>query len=160
MNKIILDACCSSKMCWFDKKNPNVLFADIRKESRILSDGSYFEVNPDIQMDFKNMPFPDNNFKMVLFDPPHIDDLPENSIMAIKYGRLFSNWENEIAEGFRECMRVLEPNGVLIFKWNEKRVKLGQLLSVINCQPLFGHTSGKHGRTIWLAFMKIPERLL
>lgn len=28
--KIILDACCGSRMFWFDKKNPYVLFQDIR----------------------------------------------------------------------------------------------------------------------------------
>lgn len=153
-SKPILDACCGSKMFWFDKNNPAVLYADIRKESKILVDGSHFEVNPDIQMDFKNMPFNDNTFKMVVFDPPQIDDLPDSSILAIKYGKLFSDWHIEISEGFKECMRVLEPYGILIFKWNEKRIKLSQLLQVIKIQPLFGHTSGKHGRTIWLAFMK------
>ena len=28
--KIILDACCGSRMFWFDKENPLTLFADIR----------------------------------------------------------------------------------------------------------------------------------
>lgn len=31
--KIILDACCGSRMFWFDKKNPNVLFIDNRSET-------------------------------------------------------------------------------------------------------------------------------
>lgn len=31
-DKIILDACCGSRMFWFDKENPRVLFADIRTE--------------------------------------------------------------------------------------------------------------------------------
>ena len=30
--KIILDACCGSRMFWFDKENPLVLFTDIRDE--------------------------------------------------------------------------------------------------------------------------------
>lgn len=29
-NKKILDACCGSKMFWFDKNNPNVEFCDTR----------------------------------------------------------------------------------------------------------------------------------
>lgn len=34
--KIILDACCGSRMCWFDKENPLTLFADIRDEEHIF----------------------------------------------------------------------------------------------------------------------------
>ena len=28
--KIILDACCGSRMFWFDKENPLILFADMK----------------------------------------------------------------------------------------------------------------------------------
>jgi hypothetical protein len=31
VSKPILDACCGSKMFWFDKQNPNVEFCDIRE---------------------------------------------------------------------------------------------------------------------------------
>jgi ubiquinone/menaquinone biosynthesis C-methylase UbiE len=154
IGKSILDACCGSKMFWFDKSNPAVLFADIRNESHILCDGQELNIKPDLQMDFRNMPFDDNTFKMVVFDPPHVDNLGDSSCLAKKYGRLFPSWETDIKQGFDECMRVLEPSGVLIFKWNEIRIKLNQLLKVIKVKPLFGHTSGKHGRTIWLSFMK------
>lgn len=156
-NKIILDACCGSRMFWFDRNNPAVIFADIRKESDVLCDGRTLEVNPDVQMDFRNMPFEDNSFKMVVFDPPHLKQLGGNTWMAKKYGVLFSTWENDIKQGFDECMRVLEPYGVLIFKWNEIQIKLSQVLSVIKSEPLFGHVTGKHGRTIWMAFMKLPN---
>lgn len=39
MDKIILDACCGSRMFWFDKKNPLTLFVDIRDEEHVLCDG-------------------------------------------------------------------------------------------------------------------------
>ena len=153
--KIILDACCGSRMFWFDKKNPNVLFADIRQEEIKMCDKSVLSVNPDIVMDFRNMPFPDNSFKMVVFDPPHLHKLAKDTWMAQKYGVLLPTWETDIKAGFDECMRVLEPNGVLIFKWNEAQITTSKILKVIGVQPLFGHPTGKHGRTIWLAFMKI-----
>ena len=152
--KKILDACCGSKMFWFDKKNPNVLFADIRSETIKLCDGRMIEIAPDMEMDFRTMPFEDNTFKMVVFDPPHLKDLGKNTWMAHKYGVLLPTWETDIKAGFDECMRVLKPDGVLIFKWNEAQVKLTSILRIIEYKPLFGHTSGKHGRTIWLAFMK------
>lgn len=38
--KRILDACCGSKMFWFDKNNPDVEFCDIRSwnEQNIIRD--------------------------------------------------------------------------------------------------------------------------
>ncbi len=155
--KIILDACCGSRMFWFDKQNPNVVFADIRKENHILCDGRTLEIKPDVQMDFRKMPFDDNTFKLVVFDPPHMKKLGKDTWMAQKYGVLFSTWETDIKQGFDECMRVLEPYGVLIFKWNEAQITLNKVLSVIGKHPLFGHVTGKHGRTIWMSFMKLPS---
>lgn len=55
--KIILDACCGSRMFWFDKENPLALFADIRDEEYILCDGRNLKVHPDIVSDFTDMPF-------------------------------------------------------------------------------------------------------
>lgn len=153
MVKKILDATCGSKMMWFDKNHPSVVFTDKRK-GVFTAYGKKTIIDPDIQADFKNLPFTDKSFYLVVFDPPHSKWLGGDTILGQKYGQLFSDWESEIKEGFIECMRVLKPNGTLIFKWNDKDIKLSQLLSILPVQPLFGHTSGKHGKTIWLAFMK------
>lgn len=155
--KYILDACCGSRMFWFDKTNPAVLFADIREESHILCDGRELHVKPDTLHDFRSMPYPDNSFRMVVFDPPHLDNAGSTSFMALKYGRLLPTWEDDIRQGLDECMRVVMPYGVVVFKWNEARVKLTQVLKAIGREPLFGHVTGKHGRTIWMAFMKMPN---
>lgn len=155
MSKKILDACCGSRMFWFDKNNPDVLYQDIRSESHVLCDGRPLIVKPDVQADFRDMPYQDGSFKLVVFDPPHLKKLGHDSWMAKKYGVLLPTWELDIKAGFDECMRVLEPNGVLIFKWNEIQIKLNDVLNLIPYKPLFGHTTGKHGRTIWLTFMKI-----
>jgi len=154
MDKKILDATCGSKMMWFDKQNPNVLFADQRTESHILCDGRALEIRPDIEIDFTNMPFDDNSFKLVVFDPPHLHKLGKNSWMAKKYGVLLPTWETDIKGGFDECMRVLESGGVLIFKWNENQIKINTIIEIIGQKPLFGHPSGKANQTIWMTFMK------
>ena len=156
--KIILDACCGSRMMWFDKNNPLALFADLRNESHVLCDGRDLHVRPDIVADFRNMPFADESFRLVVFDPPHIDNLGTGSFMAKKYGQLLPTWDTDINAGINECMRVLKPYGILIFKWNEHRVKLTDVLATLDHQPLFGHTSGKHGRTIWMTFIKTPHQ--
>lgn len=154
-DKYILDACCGSRMFWFNKKHPNVLFADIREYESILCDGHKLEVKPDVIIDFRQMPFKDNTFKMVVFDPPHLHKLGNDTWMAQKYGVLLPTWETDIKAGFDECMRVLKPYGTLIFKWNEAQITTSKILKIINQNPLFGHPSGKHGKTKWMAFMKI-----
>lgn len=153
-DKLILDACCGSRMFWFNKNNPDVLFADIRNEDHVLCDGRDLRIHPDLIMDFTNMPFNDNTFQMVVMDPPHMKSLGKTSWMAKKYGVLNQCWETDLKKGVDESFRVLKPLGTLIFKWNEDQIKISKLLSVLNHNPLFGHTTGRHGKTIWLAFMK------
>lgn len=155
--KRVLDACCGSKMFWFDKNNPDCLFMDKRRETLTAKDKDkirVIEINPDLVAGFTNMPFDNNSFYMVVFDPPHMKTLGENSWMAKKYGKLPNDWKEVISKGFDECMRVLKPNGTLVFKWNESEVKVSEILSIIPYKPLFGHTSGKQSKTIWMCFMK------
>ena len=147
----ILDACCGSRMFWFDKHHPDVLYMDNRQVSDILCDGRKLEVSPDLVADFRNMPFDDNTFYLVVFDPPHLLKVGAKSWLAKKYGTLGEDWQNDIAQGFSECMRVLKPNGTLIFKWNEDQVKLSEVIKVIGQEPLFGN---KRNKTHWLVFMK------
>lgn len=157
MGKKILDACCGSRMFWFDKNNPDVLFIDKRSETVTAKDGAklrIIEVRPDVVADFTELPFPDESYYMVVFDPPHLKTLGATSWMAKKYGRLTGDWKDMIAKGFDECMRVLKPNGTLIFKWNESEVKSSEILEIIPYKPLFGHTTGRQSKTIWMAFMK------
>ena len=150
--KRILDACCGSKMFWFNKENDDVVFMDKRQLEDTLCDGRKLEVNPDIVADFRDMPFPDESFYLVIFDPPHLIKAGENSWLAKKYGKLDEKkWREDIKKGFEECMRVLKPNGTLIFKWNEEQIKLSEIRKVIDYEPLLGN---KRSKTHWLVFMK------
>lgn len=147
----ILDACCGSKMFWFDKENKDVLYMDNRQFNEVLCDGRTLNINPDVIADFRNMPFDDNSFYLVVFDPPHLLKAGENSWLAKKYGLLDELWQFDIKQGFEECMRVLKPNGTLIFKWNEDQVPLKEVLQAIDHKPLFGN---RRSKTHWLVFMK------
>jgi ubiquinone/menaquinone biosynthesis C-methylase UbiE len=105
--------------------------------------------------DFRNMPFEDGTFSMVVFDPPHFMGLGEKSWLRKKYGTLDKEtWQEDIAAGFSECFRVLKNEGVLIFKWNEFQIPLRTVLALTDQQPVFGHPSGKQMKTHWVAFMK------
>lgn len=147
----ILDACCGSRMFWFDKENPDVTFMDCRQYFEKLPTGHVINVNPDIVADFRDMPFEDDEFDMVVFDPPHLIHAGESSWLAKKYGRLDELWPEDIRQGFAECMRVLRPAGTLIFKWNEEQIPLSEVLEAIGEKPLFGN---KRSKTHWLVFMK------
>ena len=153
-NKRVLDPCCGSRMFWFDKNNPDVEFCDIREFEDTLCDGRHLSVAPDTIADFTDLPFEDNTFWHIVFDPPHMTSLGENSWMAKKYGVLKGNWKKMIHDGFSECMRVLKPNGTLIFKWNEQDIPVSEILKVIDYKPMYGHKSGKLQKTHWMAFMK------
>ena len=151
----ILDVCCGSRMFWFDKNNKNTVYMDNREFEEILCDGRKLKVNPDVIGDFRKIPYPDNKFNLVVFDPPHLIRAGENSWIAKKYGKLNpETWESDLKKGFSECMRVLKPNGVLIFKWNEEQIKLKSILDVIDYEPLFGN---RRSKTHWLVFMKLEE---
>ena len=159
-NKTILDACCGSKMFWFDKKNPNVEFCDNRIVPRHeYYPHRYIEIKPDTICNFTALPFHDKAFKLVVFDPPHLTRARagETSYMRLKYGCLEDNWPQVLHDGFNECMRVLDDYGTLIFKWSEVQIPLKEVLKAIKYKPLFGHRSGKNNNTHWMAFMKFPK---
>lgn len=147
----ILDACCGSRMFWHDKENKDVIFADCRELETALCDGRELIIKPDVIMDFRNMPFEDNTFSLVVFDPPHLVRAGENSWLAKKYGRLPKDWKPYLKSGFDECMRVLKKDGVLVFKWNEEQIKTIDVLKVFEKYPLFGD---KRSKTRWMVFMK------
>ena len=157
MNKPILDPCCGGRMFYFNKINPAVLFCDNRSFSGKMSDGRNFEVNPDIICDVTKLPFPDEYFYHVIFDPPQLTSCTDKSDMAIHYTRLTKPWEPFIHDGFWECWRVLKQYGTLIFKWNEHDIKVKRIIECIGIEPIYGQKNRRNSKTHWMCFMKIPE---
>lgn len=160
--KPILDACCGGRMFYFDKNDPRVLFMDCRRiEAQLKDRGKLrkFEVNPDVVGDFTQMEFDDGQFRLVVFAPPHLkytgSKKEAQNWQMVKYGWLPAHgWQEILRKGFSECFRVLEPGGVLIFKWNETDIKVSEILKLTPQKPVFGHISGKRANTHWICFMK------
>lgn len=151
----VLDPASGSRMFYFDRDDNRVLFGDIRSEQHVLSDGRALNINPDQLMDFRALPFPDETFRVVVFDPPHLVNTGPKSWQAAKYGRLRKDtWRDDLRSGFAECFRVLKPEGVLIFKWAEVQIPIGQILALTPARPLIGHRSGKQAKTHWVTFIK------
>jgi len=156
----VLDACCSKRAFWFDPQDTRALFVDKREETIVRKDSSnrkgyrVLEIAPDMVLDFTDLPFPADTFAHVVFDPPHMTTLGQNSYMAKCYGRLEGDWRDMLRKGFAECFRVLRPEGTLVFKWCEYDVPVSEVLALTPEKPLYGHRSGKQSKTHWIAFLK------
>ena len=151
-NKYILDVCCGARMFWFDREHRSVVYMDNRQIETELCDGRMLTIAPDIVGDFRDIPFPDERFRIVVFDPPHLIRVGDESWLAQKYGKLDADtWRNDLKLGFAECFRVLEDKGLLIFKWNEEQIGVSDILKLSPISPLLG---SRRGKTIWLIFIK------
>lgn len=156
---LVLDACCGSRMFWFDTQDQRALFIDKRQGEWPIDVGtpgtkgrSPIVVQPDQVADFTDMPFPDESFQLVVFDPPHVQRQEARGALTRRYGVLNGDWREMLRKGFAECFRVLKPNGVLVFKWGESQFKVREILELTPEKPLFGHHTSK--TTHWAVFMK------
>ena len=154
--KPVLDPASSVRSFYFNKKDERVVFGDIReKETHLLTNGQTIHIEPDEVMDFRAIPYPDETFQMVIFDPPHRIKLTAESDFIKKYGQLDKDtWREDLAQVFTECFRVLKTNGTLVFKWSEVSIKLSEILKLTDHKPILGHPSGKRMGTHWVLFLK------
>lgn len=162
-DKPALDACCGSRMFWFDRHDQRAIFGDIRAERHTLADASshggsrQLIIDPDLRLDFRAMPFESARFHLVVFDPPHLIRNGRSGWLAKKYGKLGDDWREDLRAGFAECFRVLKPFGTLVFKWNEHEVRVSEVLALTEEKPLFGNRCGKTAKSHWIVFMKNGE---
>lgn len=142
-----MDATAGGRMMWFDKKHPDTIYLDKKKSIR-----------PTIQASFEALPFPDETFDLVVFDPPHTS-AGQHGIFYQKFGALRASKVIPVLyRAARELLRVLKNHGVLIFKWNTHDKPLDRVLSCFPIPPLFGqrtaHRTKHSSSTFWVTFIK------
>nr|DAN27306.1 MAG TPA: Methyltransferase domain [Caudoviricetes sp.] len=151
---MILDMTCGARLMWHQKHHPDAVYCDIRQGTETLSDGREVHINPDQVADFRRLPFPDETFTLVNFDPPHLTKAGNTGWLAKKYGVLFTTWEEDLKAGFEEAFRVLKPEGVLTLKWCSEHIPLGRVLELAPHPPLYGTRQGRKGATTFTVFQK------
>jgi SAM-dependent methyltransferase len=168
----ILDATAGFRMMHFDKNNPLVTYFDIRDDAKLKMDlqrvpnrKPWNPSKPTMQGDYRNLPFENDTFDLVLFDPSHFTKLGKTSVYYVKYGNLNKEtWHEDLMKATQEIWRVLKPNGFLIFKWCTQEIPIKDVLKLFPVQPLFGQrTVGGQGsnrdkpRTFWFTFVKMGD---
>lgn len=162
----ILDATCGAKNMWFNPNHPLVTYIDKREGKFVSWDKKncsrrITEIKPDMVLDWtKTLPFDNNEFDMILFDPPHVIRNKECNIhMDMKYSILKKDtWKQDLKKGITELFRVLKPNGVFVFKWGQFSISINDIIKLFPYPPLFGNkTKGQSVNdkdTIWIVFLK------
>jgi SAM-dependent methyltransferase len=152
----ILDACCGGRMWWWDKEHPLAVYMDNRTAAAgARPNRPNWKCEPDVLGDFRAMPFGDESFHLVVFDPPHIvrPSAPSGNV-RMQYGSLHPDTEqDDIRRGLAECWRVLAPAGTLVLKWAGP---LARVKPHFPSTPVVGTrwTSGAKLGTRWFIFYK------
>jgi len=153
---MILDSTCGYKIMWRSAKNPYRLyckipdvFIDIRKE-----------VKPTMLADLKHLPFKNNIFELIFFDPPHTQ-LGKNSIMLNHYGTLTTSQFNLLViYANSEFDRCLKENGKVIVKLCDRNNRINMLnrsfknFRLIKTQ-LSLESKDKYYKTYWFEYKKM-----
>ena len=151
-----MDLCCGGKLFYYDKDCPAVIYQDSRQGMFEYPEGRFIEIAPSLLGDFtdmKNIPsgVKRTGFSLVVFDPPHLLRAGENSFLRTKYGVLPADWKKSIRKGFENGFRILQDNGVLLFKWSDVQIPHKDVIELSPYRPLLGD---KRGRTRWTVFLK------
>ncbi|PSQ59082.1 SAM-dependent methyltransferase [Halobacteriales archaeon SW_7_71_33] len=144
----ILDAMCGGRTIWLPghKDDEDTLYIDKREEEPGFhgQEGRTYGVQPDEREDFRDLPYADESFNLVVFDPPHVlreDGMSQLSGHIIKkYGALRAQtWQSDLQRGFED---------------NE--VDFRDVLNLAPADPLFGTTTKKNSKVEnrWFVFYK------
>ena len=108
--KKILDVTCGGRSIWFNKQHPLCIYCDKREYEQTFGNTQpstrHIKVHPDMIADFTDLPFDDNTFNLVVFDPPHIiSEKGDNRWLTKAYGHYKSKEQalESVRGGYRNA---------------------------------------------------------
>jgi SAM-dependent methyltransferase len=166
--KEILDATCGGRSIWHpeNKNRDDTLYIDKRKDDNPLKREEFgykprnYSIEPDAVEDYRDLPYEDESFNLIVFDPPHIirnDGMKSlNGVSDRKWGNLHAEtWQEDLRAGFKELFRVLSSGGTLVLKFADVSAEFDEVLSLTEHDPLFGTSVKDHNtETRWFVFYK------
>lgn len=170
---MILDATAGNRTMWKHKKCEGIIYSDIEKN---------LKVKPTIFADNRQLPFRDETFSTIFFDPPHDIGVDDSDILtmgkfALKearatekrlhtyYGLYYIKTVDDMIKLLyytqKEFMRILKYSGLLWLKWNDVAMQLNRVLAIfadwkillIIPQTSTSHTMGTK-QTYWVCMIK------
>ena len=72
--------------------------------------------SPDLLADYLHLPFLPNTFDLIVWDPPHLEDVGSSSIMATYNRHAGGNIESASPAFVASARGVLKPGGLLLMK--------------------------------------------
>ena len=121
-----IDVTAGYRMMWPNKNPPNMIFMDKNKESQRA---------PDILATWEYMPFRDNVFETVFFDPPHkLGRTTGRGHWATPSNKNYygidiskTKFRTGVYKGSREFLRVANR---LCFKWNDIELMVERVMTL------------------------------
>lgn len=112
-NSRILDVTSNQRRMWSGVTGHQVTYLDID-----------FSVAPTVVGDFKNLPFRDSSFDVVVFDPPHLPAAAASPFSDMAFGRRYGLKSSPSGDGIEvqfkpflaEAERVLRRDGLIFAK--------------------------------------------
>lgn len=131
----ILDLSAGNGAVWFGERPPGVVAVDRR------------HCTETVRADSRFLPFRDDAFDLVVFDPPHTN-FGANGKMTAAYGHsTMPEIRDLIAATAAEAARCTRAQGLMALKWSDRDTGLPAVLGLMPMwRPLFGHHVAQRAR--------------
>ena len=161
---LVLDATAGNRHMWGgDKNDPRVVFMDKEENLRIP---------PDIIATWDDIPYPDNHFRCVIFDPPHVFSLtsmynqdpkarPNGAKKIPGWYGAFKSKRDAVLQIYNAQVEFARVAPALLFKWNDASLSLDRILSVFTHWDIVriapGRSRGDKPSTWWVKMTRKGE---
>ncbi len=168
---MILDMTSGCRAIWLEKEHSDCVYVDRRALIVPMHrrgdklDESSLAWTPDVVADNAALPFRDNLFSLLVYDPPH-RGFTADSNMGRRYGSAsLEEVRENIRAAAKEAHRVAMPGAHLAMKWNDIDISINIVLGMMFTywRALFGHSmSGEKANSVtrWVLLRRVDTLMV